>query len=63
MKKETVNGVDIYIDREKEIIFIGMNEKISPKSKEIFKKRYENLTVKGYAVMFFESINEVKFLN
>ena len=61
MKK--LKGVDIYIDREKEIIFIGVNEKITPKSREIFKKRYENLTVKGYAVMIFESINEVKFLN
>ena len=39
MKKETKNGVDIYIDKEKEIMFISMNEKMTPESQRRLKDR------------------------
>ena len=61
MKKETKNGVDIYIDKEKEIMFISMNEKMTPES---YRKVKENLgMLKGYQVMVFDYINDIKFLN
>ena len=61
MEKETRNGVDIYIDKEKEMMFISMNEKMTAESKERLKKSFNNL--KGYKVMVFESINDIKFLD
>ena len=61
MKKETRNGVDIYIDKEKEIMYISMNEKMTPESQRRLKENIGML--KGYQVMVFESINDVKFLN
>lgn len=61
MGKETENGVDIYIDKEKEIMFISMNEKMTPEYQRILK---ENLgMLKGYQVMVFDYINDIKFLN
>lgn len=61
MKKETRNGVDIYIDRDKEIMYISMNEKMTYESQRRIKESFEML--KGYQVMVFESINDIKFLN
>lgn len=58
---ETLKGVDIYIDREKDILFIGMNVKITPDSIELIEKNFSNLG--GYKAIVFESINEIKFLN
>ena len=61
MKKETRDGVDIYIDNDKEIMFISMNEKMTPESQRRLK---ENLgMLKGYQVMVFDYINDIKFLN
>ena len=61
MKKETRNGVDIYIDRDKEIMYISMNEKMTAESQRRLKENIDVL--KGYQVMVFESINDIKFLN
>lgn len=61
IKKETRNGVDIYIDRDKEIMYISMNEKMTPESQRRLK---ENLgMLKGYQVMVFDYINDIKFLD
>lgn len=61
MKKETRNGVDIYIDRDKEIMYISMNEKMTYESQRRIKESLGML--KGYQVMVFESINDIKFLD
>ncbi len=59
--KKTKDGIDIYIDREKEIMFISMNEKMTPESQRRLK---ENLgMLKGYQVMVFDYINDIEFLN
>ena len=61
IKKDTKNGVDIYIDNDKEIIYVSMNEKMTP---EAYKKAKEGISViKGYQVMVFDYINDIKFLN
>lgn len=61
MKKEAENGVDIYIDREKEIMYVSMNGKMTP---EAYKKVKELLNESmDYQVVVFESINDIKFLN
>ena len=61
MKKDTKNGVDIYIDNDKEIMYISMNQKMTP---EAYKKAKEGISViKGYQVMIFDYINDIKFLN
>ena len=61
MKKDTKNGVDIYIDNDKEIMYVSMNEKMTP---EAYKKAKEGISViKGYQVMVFDYINDIKFLN
>lgn len=61
MKKETRNGVDIYIDKEKEIMYISMNEKMTPESQRRLKENIEIFN--GYKVMVFDYINDIKFLN
>lgn len=61
MAKETKNGVDIYIDRDKEIMYISMNEKMTTEAHRKVKESFTNL--KGYEVMVFESINDIRFLN
>lgn len=61
IKKETRDGVDIYIDREKEIMYVSMNEKMTYESQQRLKESFGML--KGYQVMVFESINDIKFLN
>ena len=61
MKKETKNGVDIYIDRDKEIMYISMNEKMTAESQRRLKENIDVL--KGYQVMVFDYINDIKFLN
>ena len=61
MAKETKNGVDIYIDRDKEIMYISMYEKMTPDSQRRLKENIDML--KGYEVMVFESINDIRFLN
>lgn len=61
MKKETKNGVDIYIDNDKQIMYVSMNEKMTYES---YRKAKEGVnTIEGYQVMVFESINDIKFLN
>ena len=61
MKKETRNGVDIYIDKEKEIMYISMNEKMTPESQRRIKENIDSL--RGYKAMVFDYINDIKFLN
>lgn len=61
MDKEVKDGVDIYIDRDKEIMYVGMNEKMTT---EAYKKVKESFSESiGYHVVVFESINDIKFLN
>ena len=61
MKKDTKNGVDIYIDNDKEIMYVSMNQKMTPES---YRKVKEGIDViKGYQVMVFDYINDIKFLN
>src|SRR5699024_3466375 len=48
MKKDTKNGVDIYIDNDKEIIYVSMNQKMTPESHRRLKESI-NL-IKGYQV-------------
>ena len=61
MKKDTKNGADIYIDNDKGIIYISMNQKMTLES---YRKAKEGINViKGYQIMIFESINDIKFLN
>ena len=55
------DGVDIYIDNDKEIMYISMNQKMTPES---YRKVKEGIDViKGYQVMVFDYINDIKFLN
>ena len=61
MKKDTRNGVDIYIDKEKEIMYISMNEKMTPESQRRIKENIDSL--RGYKAMVFDYINDIKFLN
>ena len=61
MKKDTKNGVDIYIDRDKEIMYVSLNEKMTYESQRRIKESFGML--KGYQVMVFESINDIKFLD
>ena len=61
MKKDTKNGVDIYIDNDKEIMYISMNQKMTPESQRRLKENLDML--KGYQVMVFDYINGIKFLN
>lgn len=61
MDKETRNGIDIYIDREKEIMYVSMNEKMTPESQRRLKENIEIFN--GYKVMVFDYINDIKFLN
>lgn len=61
MKKETKDGVDIYIDRDKEIMYISMNQKMTYESQERLKESIRS--IKGYEIMVFDYINDIKFLN
>ena len=61
MKKETRDGVDIYIDNDKEIMYISMNEKMTPESQRRIKENIDSL--RGYKAMVFDYINDIKFLN
>lgn len=61
MKKDTKNGVDIYIDNDKEIMYISMNEKMTPESQRRIKENIDSL--RGYKAMVFDYINDIKFLN
>ena len=61
MKKYNKNGVDIYIDNNKKIMYISMNQKMTEES---YRKAKEGINViKGYQVMVFDYINDIKFLN
>lgn len=61
IKKETKDGVDIYIDRDKEIMYISMNEKMTAESQQRLKDSFRS--IKGYQIMAFDYINDIKFLN
>ena len=61
IKKETKDGVDIYIDRDKEIMYISMNEKMTAESQQRLKNSFRS--IKGYQIMAFDYINDIKFLN
>ena len=61
IKKETKDGVDIYIDRDKEIMYISMNEKMTAESQQRLKDSFRS--IKGYQIMAFYYINDIKFLN
>ena len=61
MKKDTKNGVDIYIDNDKEIMYISMNKKMTSESQRRIKENIDSL--RGYKAMVFDYINDIKFLN
>ena len=61
IKKETKDGVDIYIDRDKEIMYVSMNEKMTYEAQERLKESFRS--IKGYQIMAFDYINDIKFLN
>lgn len=61
MGKETKDGIDIYIDREKEIMYISINEKMATEAYKKLEESFSDFT--GYQVLVFESINDIKFLN
>lgn len=61
IKKKTKDGVDIYIDRDKEIMYISMNEKMTAESQQRLKDSFRS--IKGYQIMAFDYINDIKFLN
>lgn len=55
------DGVDIYIDNDKQMMYISMNEKMTYEAQSKIKEGIAELN--GYQVMVFESINDIKFLN
>ena len=55
------DGVDIYIDNDKQIMYVSMNEKMTAESQRRLKENIDVL--KGYQVMVFDYINDIKFLN
>ena len=61
MAKETKNGVDIYIDRDKEIMYISMNEKMTTEAQSKIKESFSESL--DYQIVVFEYINDIKFLN
>lgn len=61
MTKKVENGIDIYIDRDKEIMYVSMNQKMTYESQKRLKESIN--VIKGYQVMVFDYINDIKFLN
>lgn len=61
MDKEHEDGVDIYIDRDKEIMYVSMNQRMTPESQKRLRESFNESL--DYKVMVFESINDIKFLN
>lgn len=61
MKKDTKNGVDIYIDSDKEIMYVSMNQRMTPEASERLKESFSEIL--DYKIVVFESINDIKFLN
>lgn len=61
MGKETKDGIDIYIDRDKEIMYVSINEKMALEAYEKIRESFSGLT--GYQVIVFDYINDIKFLN
>lgn len=61
MKKETRDGVDIYIDSHKEIMYVSMNQRMTPEASERLKESFSEIL--DYKIVVFESINDIKFLN
>ena len=55
------DGVDIYIDNDKQIMYVSMNEKMTYDAQSKIKESFsENL---NYQIVVFEYINDIKFLN
>lgn len=61
MKKDTKNGVDIYIDNDKQIMYVSMNQRMTPEASERLKESFSEIL--DYKIVVFESINDIKFLN
>lgn len=55
------DGIDIYIDRDKEIMYVGMNQKMTPEGHREIKESFSEIF--DYKIVVFESINDIKFLN
>lgn len=55
------DGIDIYIDRDKEIMYIGINQKMTPEAHRKVKESFSEIL--DYKIAVFESINDIKFLN
>lgn len=55
------DGVDIYIDRDKEIMYVSINQKITPEAQRKFKESFSKIL--DYQIVVFEYINDIKFLN
>lgn len=55
------DGIDLYIDRDKEIMYVGMNQKMTLEAHRKVKESFSELL--DYKIVVFESINDIKFLN
>lgn len=55
------DGVDIYIDNDKQMMYISMNEKMTYESQSKIKESFSESI--DYQIVVFEYINDIKFLN
>ena len=55
------DGVDIYIDNDKEIMYVSMNEKMTYEAQSKIKESFSESL--DYQIVVFEYINDIKFLN
>lgn len=55
------DGADIYIDNDKQIMYVSMNQRMTPEASERLKESFSEIL--DYKIVVFESINDIKFLN
>lgn len=55
------DGVDIYIDNDKQMMYISMNEKMTYEAQSKIKESFSESL--DYQIVVFEYINDIKFLN
>lgn len=55
------DGVDIYIDNDKQIMYVSMNEKMTYEAQSKIKESFSESL--DYQIVVFEYINDIKFLN
>lgn len=55
------DGIDIYIDRDKETMYISINQKMTPEAQRSVKESFSEII--DYKIAVFEYINDIKFLN